>query len=105
MKEITPHELQLRLSRGDRLVLLDVRQEWETRHCCLDKAINIPLGQLGSRAGELDAGQEIVVYCHHGMRSLAAAGMLRKLGFTRILNLTGGIAAWASNIEPSMERY
>lgn len=105
MHEITPKELQARLNRGDRLVLLDVRQDWEARICRIDGSLNIPLDQLGSRMAELGAGEEIVVFCHHGMRSLAAAGALTKRGFKKVLNLTGGIAAWACDVDPAMNRY
>ena len=105
MQEITPRELKARLNRGDRLVLLDVRQDWETRICQIDGSLNIPLDQLGSRMAELGAGEEIVVYCHHGMRSLAAAGALSKRGFKKVLNLTGGIAAWAHEVDPAMNQY
>ena len=105
MQEITPKELQARLKRGDRIVLLDVRQDWETRICRIDGSLNIPLDRLGSQMTELKAAEEIVVYCHHGMRSLAAAGVLTKRGFKKVLNLTGGIAAWACDVDPTMNQY
>jgi rhodanese-related sulfurtransferase len=105
VQEITPKELKARLNRGDRLVLLDVRQDWEARICRMDGSLNIPLDQLGARMAELVAGREIVVYCHHGLRSLAAAVALSKKGFQKVLNLTGGIAAWAHEVDPAMNQY
>ena len=102
---MTPKELKTRLNRGDRLVLLDVRQQWETRICSIDGSLNIPLDQLGSRAGELGTDEEIVVYCHHGVRSQVAGAALDKRGFKKVHNLTGGIAAWAQDVDPVMNRY
>ena len=105
MGEITPQELKLRLERGDRLVLLDVRQKWETDICRLAGAAHIPAGEIDRRADELSPESEIVVYCHHGVRSAAAAHHLRRRGFGRVWNLAGGIDSWARAIDPEMPRY
>jgi adenylyltransferase/sulfurtransferase len=86
-------------------LLLDVRGEQEWAICRLSGARLIPLDELAERIGELDPAQEIVVYCHHGMRSGMAAGLLRAHGFSRVMNLAGGIDRWAAAIEPAMPRY
>ena len=105
MSEIDPRELKARLDRGDRPVLLDVREDWETRLCRLDNALHIPIEEIELRVEELRAEDEIVVYCHHGVRSAAVAHHLRENGFARAVNLTGGVDAWARFVEPGMRRY
>ena len=103
--EISPAELQAKLIAKMPLILIDVREKEEYDICCLKEAQLISIRDLPSRAGELDAGAEMVLYCHHGMRSLQAALWLRKNGFPNVKSLSGGIEAWAEEIDPSMERY
>jgi adenylyltransferase/sulfurtransferase len=98
-------DLKLRLDRGERPLLIDVRTEAEREICRLDGARLIPLHQLSSRMDELDAGREIVVYCHVGVRSALAVRALRRHGFPGARNLAGGIDAWALRIDPAMARY
>ena len=105
MDEITPQQLKARLDGNDRPVLVDVRDPWETKLCRLDNALHIPVEEFELRADELNPEDDIVVYCHHGVRSAAAAGYLRQLGFKRVRNLAGGLDAWASTIDRSMRRY
>ena len=85
-------------------VLLDVREPWEVELVSLDGAINIPLGQLQDRVGELDPNVPVVAFCHHGGRSEQARRFLEANGFD-VRNLTGGIDAWARDIEPELRRY
>ena len=105
MDEITPQDLKARLDRNDRPVLVDVRDDWETKLCRLDNALHIPMEELEFRTDELNRADDIVVYCHHGVRSAAVADYLRRLGFSRVRNLSGGLDAWARAVEPSMRRY
>src|SRR5467141_4982465 len=105
MDGITPQDLKARLDRNDRPLLLDVRQDWETRLCRLDNSVHIPIEEIEVRADELNAADEIVVYCHQGVRSAAVAEYLRSLGFKSVRNLAGGLDAWARSIDPSMRRY
>jgi rhodanese-related sulfurtransferase len=65
----------------------------------------IPLGELTARASELPHGRELVMVCHHGVRSLHAAGWLLRAGYSRVHNLRGGVAAWAAEVDPTMPRY
>ena len=104
-EEISARELRSRLEEQQPLVLLDVRDEWETRLCRLDHAIHIPIEEIEFRVAELDPGDEIIVYCHHGVRSAAVVSYLRQLGFTRAVNLAGGLDQWARTVDPSMPRY
>jgi rhodanese-related sulfurtransferase len=103
--EITPQELKARLDRNDRPVLVDVREDWETKLCRLDNAVHLPVEELEFRTDELDRNDDIVVYCHHGVRSAAVADYLRRLGFPRVHNLAGGLDAWAAIVDRSMRRY
>ena len=105
MNEISPQELKTRLAGPDRPLLLDVRQDWETRLCRLEHAVHIPIEEIELRTGELDAKHEIVVYCHQGVRSAAVAEYLRQLGFGNVRNLTGGLDLWARTVDPTMPRY
>ncbi len=104
-EDIRPEELRARLDQKRAVVLLDVRDEWETRLCRLENATHIPIEEIEFRTGELNPQDEIVVYCHHGIRSAAVAEYLRGLGFTKAVNLAGGLDLWARTVDPSMRRY
>lgn len=105
MADITPQELKARLDAGRPPVLLDVREDWETRLCRLPDAVHIPIEELELRIDELDPDNEIVVYCHQGVRSAAVARWLEGRGFRRVRNLAGGLDAWARTVDPTMRRY
>jgi rhodanese-related sulfurtransferase len=105
MDEITPQELKTRLDTPAAPLLLDVRQDWETKLCRLPNAVHIPIEEIEVRREELNPDDEIVVYCHQGVRSAAVAEYLRQLGFPRVRNLAGGLEAWARSVDPSMRRY
>lgn len=102
--EMTPRELKTRLDRGDDLFILDVREPHEYQICNL-KGHLIPLGELPRRVHELDSSREIVAHCRSGKRSAEAVDFLRKAGFRKIHNLTGGILAWSSDVDPSVPKY
>jgi sulfur-carrier protein adenylyltransferase/sulfurtransferase len=93
--EVAPDEIRARLSRGEEVFLLDVREPSEVEEWAYPFGINIPLGQLGDRLGELQQGATIVVACHAGSRSAKAASALSDAGWTAE-NLTGGAVAWAA---------
>lgn len=94
------------LLEGGGAVLLDVREEREVAYCRIGGSVHIPLGKVREAAPEqLDPASEIVVYCHHGARSMMAAGVLKSLGFERVSNLVGGIEAWSLEVDPSVPRY
>jgi len=104
MTDISPPDLKARLDRKDPLVLLDVREDWETALCRLENATHIPIEEIEFRTAELDQADDIVVYCHHGVRSAAVASFLRQQGF-KAVNLQGGLDQWARAIDPGMKRY
>lgn len=84
--------------------LVDVREphEWEVAR--IPGAVLVPLGELPGRLAELDPRREVVAYCHRGTRSRRATDLLRGAGF-RARSLTGGIDAWAREIDPAVPRY
>jgi rhodanese-related sulfurtransferase len=98
--EVEPDEIRGRLARGEEVFLLDVREPDEVAEWAYPIGVNIPLGQLGDRLGELPTGTTIVVACHSGGRSAAAANALSEAGWTAE-NLTGGALAWAAS-EPEV---
>jgi sulfur-carrier protein adenylyltransferase/sulfurtransferase len=97
-RDLTVRELKARLDRGDRIVLLDVREPREFQAGHLPGAMPIPLGELAKRLGELDRESEIVAYCRSGGRSGRAASLLRAAGFRRVHNLSGGAIAWSEEV-------
>lgn len=88
-----------------RPTLLDVREPWEYELCHVDGSLLVPLRGLPARLDELDAEAAIVVICHHGVRSRQAGSFLEGQGFTSIFNLSGGIDAWAKEVDPAMCKY
>lgn len=104
-REIPPASLKAQLDEGRKMVLLDVREPFEYRICHLQNAVLVPTGALAGRLGELNSADEIIVYCHTGVRSAKAVEFLRAAGFTRARNLTGGIRAWANEIDHTMPQY
>ncbi|MFA6546357.1 MAG: rhodanese-like domain-containing protein [Limisphaerales bacterium] len=104
---MTPKELADLLRSPNPPLLLDVRQPEEFALAALPGAKLIPLNELPERVGELAAwsGREVVVYCHHGMRSAHAIGWLRRQGFTQLHNLAGGIDRWSQDVDPNLPRY
>jgi len=110
MRQITPGELADWLAAASRQErtgpqLLDVREPWELAICRIDGALAMPMASVPPRQQELDPDAETVVICHHGVRSYQVALFLERNGFTNVLNLSGGIAAWADDVDPSMPRY
>lgn len=102
---MTPRELKDRVDKGDKPLLLDVREPWEYALAKLDDSQLIPLGTLPQCLAKLDRNAEIVTYCHHGMRRADAAGFLLQQGYTSVKNLLGGIDAWSVQIDPTVPRY
>jgi len=105
MRQLRPAELVVHLQTGRTPVLLDVREPWEWNVCRVPGAILIPMRDLPARVAELDKDAETVVICHHGVRSYHAARYLETVGFGDVINLSGGVAAWADEVDPAMPRY
>ena len=99
---ITPKDLKSRLDKGDKLVLVDVREPWEYAIAKLEGSILVPLATLQQSLGKLDRNAEIIAVCHHGMRSADATGFLLQQGFGNVKNLIGGMDAWSTQVDPSV---
>jgi adenylyltransferase/sulfurtransferase len=103
--EIDAPALKARMDRGDRFVLVDVREPHEFQICRIPGSTLIPLGEIPKRVNELNSADEIVVHCKSGMRSAKAADFLRQAGFKKVKNLKGGILAWSEKVDPSVPKY
>jgi rhodanese-related sulfurtransferase len=103
---ISVSELKAKQDAGQQFRLIDVREPREYRFANIPAAELKPLGEIQSWAPELpDKDEEIIVYCHHGMRSERAAAFLAHIGFTNVSNLIGGIDDWSIRVDPSVPRY
>lgn len=102
---VTPAALAMRMARGDALIVLDVREDWERAVASIEGTRSVPMQTIPAAALTLDKGAEIVVVCHHGVRSAMVADYLRSSGFSRVLNLEGGIDRWSVEVDPSVPRY
>lgn len=103
--EIAPMELARRMRDGDAPCLLDVREPFEHRIARIEPAQLVPLGALPHALSELPRDREIIVFCHHGVRSAGAADFLRDRGFANVRNLAGGIDRWSREVDPAVARY
>lgn len=105
IKQLLAPELKAKIDQLESLFLLDVREPNEFHYAHIANSVLIPLHQLPERLNELDKQQEIIVICHHGMRSQQAALYLEYSGFTNLANLQGGTDAWAVLCDSAMLRY
>ena len=105
VNEISPTELKRRRDAGTGPVVVDVREKWELDTASIPEVLHIPMAEIPSRIGELDASQEIVVMCRSGGRSMQVAQFLARNGFGSVANLTGGILAWSRDVDPSVRAY
>lgn len=103
--QYTPQQLQEKLSENPQLLLLDVRENNEFAYAHISGSLHIPLHQIPGRLSDLDRDRDIVVICHHGMRSQQACQFLQHSGYDRLFNLQGGIDAWSLVCDPSVPRY
>jgi rhodanese-related sulfurtransferase len=107
MQNLTAPELAQWLADESRSkpVLLDVREPWEFQTCHIAGSVSIPMNAVPARMQELDDELPIVCICHHGGRSMSVAAFLERHGFANVINLTGGVHAWATQIDGSMPTY
>ncbi len=105
IRQISATALKTRIQNKDPLFLLDVREPNEFQYAHIKNSVLIPLNQVPQRMDELNPQQEIVVICHHGVRSRQACMYLVNAGFENITNLTGGIDAWSRDCDSSVPRY
>lgn len=103
--QISATELKTRIQNEPHLLLLDVREPNEFEYARIENSVLIPLNQIPQKLGELNPQQEIVVICHHGVRSQQACMYLANSGFNNISNLAGGIDTWSCDCDSSVPRY
>jgi rhodanese-related sulfurtransferase len=105
VQRLNAQELKERLGAAEPPLVLDVREPWEVQVCALPGAKHIPMRDVPTRLAEIERDRDLVVLCHHGVRSMAVANFLVGQGYARIYNLDGGIDAWAKHVEPGMAKY
>ncbi|MCU1327263.1 MAG: UBA/THIF-type binding protein [Bryobacterales bacterium] len=103
--EIEPKDVKAKQDRGDKFVLVDVREPHEYQIAKIPGSILIPVGDVAKRLGELNPDDEIVMHCKMGGRSAKACDVLRANGFTKVLNMTGGITKWSDTVDPTVPKY
>lgn len=111
MKTVSATELQglLQDNASRQPALLDVREDWEVARAPLHvdgvPTLHIPMNQIPARRAELDGLQPVIAFCHHGMRSAQVVAFLMHHGLTDVYNLSGGIDAWSTLVDPGVPRY
>lgn len=105
IEDISPHEFVQRCDADVRWQLIDVREPWETDTVSLSRAIAMPMLEIPGRLAELDRSRPLAILCHSGIRSRKVAEFLSKNGFEKVVNIAGGINAWAEDLDPSLARY
>ena len=100
-----PVELKRKMDRREDVILIDVREPFEYELAHIPGSRLIPMREIERRLNEIDPSKEVVVHCHHGARSAQVAHFLRTRGYQRVYNLTGGIAAWSEEVDPSIPLY
>ncbi len=104
--EITPEEVKNLTDHKGRFKLIDVREPWEHETASIEGSTLIPMGEVPNRAHqELDPEDHIVVYCHHGVRSMNVTAWLRQQGFEKAQSMAGGIDAWSRRVDQNVPVY
>ena len=103
---VRPEQLaELLRSHPGQAVLLDVREPDEREVARIEPSLHIPMNEVPARLAEIPKDKQVIVYCHHGGRSLMVASYLAGQGFPKLGNLDGGIDAWSLKVDPSIPRY
>lgn len=107
MQQISALQLAATLKRTGEAkpLLLDVREPWEFETCHIAGSTLMPMQSIPARYMDLDKAAPIVLICHHGQRSQQVGMFLERQGFTNVINLVGGVAAWTQQVEPTMPNY
>ncbi len=105
IRELPVEELKARRDRGEKPLVIDVREEWELQLASIPDVVHVPMNQLPARLGEFARDAETVVMCHAGGRSLRVAHYLVNQGFTNVANLSGGISAWSQVVDATVPQY
>ena len=103
--EISAREVKRRLDAGEKLLLVDVREPQEHAICQIEGAVLIPMGTIPANLQKLDVDEEVICFCHHGVRSFDVANWLRSQGVACAKSMSGGIDRWSVEIDPNVPRY
>lgn len=103
--EITPRDAEAALAADKNILLVDVREPWEYQRARIEGAKLIPLGTIPASFQEIDGAERVILYCHHGVRSLDAAAWLRQQGVGGAQSISGGIDRWTTEVDPLVPRY
>ncbi len=104
-KEISAQEAANLRDNEANVVFLDVREDSELAICRIEGALHIPMGSIPERCEAIPTDGKLVIFCHHGMRSMNVLQYLEAKGFTNAINMGGGIHAWAIEVDSSVRRY
>ena len=105
LREISVEELKARRDRGENPLVLDVREAWELQLASLPNVVHVPMNEVPARIAEFSREAETIVMCHAGGRSMRVAQFLVNQGFTNVVNLAGGIAAWSESVDATVPQY
>ena len=103
-KQISAVEASV-LQKDNDAILLDVREDSELAICKIEGALHIPLSKIPDRYASIPKERTVIVFCHHGMRSLKVQDFLATKGFDNVINMQGGIHAWSTNVDPQVPHY
>jgi rhodanese-related sulfurtransferase len=103
--EISAREVKERLDRGEKMLLVDVREPQEHAICQIEGAVLIPMGTIPANLQKLDVDEDVICICHHGVRSFDVANWLRAQGVQGAKSMSGGIDRWSQEIDPNVPRY
>ena len=105
LKSISAVDTAFLLENNSEAVILDVREKGELSICHIERALHIPIAEIPNRYEELPKNVPLIVFCHHGMRSLKVVQYLQEKGYQNVLNLTDGINDWAKTVDRKMSQY
>ena len=103
--EITPREVKSMLERGEKFLLVDVREKWEFETSRIEGAVLVPMREIPANLAKFETADQIVLFCHHGIRSQDAAAWLRSQDVAGAKSMAGGIDRWSAEIDPDVARY
>lgn len=106
--EIPATEVARLLAEDASVVLLDCREEYEYQTARIEPSVLIPMRSVPENVNRIEAMAEekrVIVYCHHGVRSLNTVVWLRRQGIENVVSLAGGIDRWSMEVDPKVPRY
>jgi rhodanese-related sulfurtransferase len=105
IREISVEDLKSRRDRGEKPLVIDVREGWELQLASIPDVVHVPMNELPGRLAEFSREAETIVMCHAGGRSMRVAHFLTNQGFTNVANLSGGISAWSQSVDATVPQY